>query len=308
MQDQLATIDLAPLEELTAIQKELDVLSGRLASMEERKGKVAPAVYARVASDYAAQRAALEQRAEPLRAKARAEYARLHALRTQCEADHGAISLDREEVEFRFSLGEFEEPEYKRRLKAVDAALKEKDQARAAADTLRERFVEAFGSAEALEQAAAAPASAEPVQAETTQRMKTLPDAAAATDDAAAAPDDANATRVMRTLKGSEAAPVRPDQTVVMRTARLVPQNPEAGKQNLALSLRPMRIGSEASCDIRVAGARPEHAEIRVSMAGYSISDLGGGLRVNGVAVEQHLLRQDDVIEVAAARFAFREG
>ena len=300
MQEQLAAIDLAPLEELTAIQQELDVLAGRLKAMEERKGQVAPAVYQRVASDYAAQRATLEQRAEPLRAKARGEYARLHALRTQCEADHAAIALDREEIEFRFTLGEFDEAEHKRRLKAVDASLREKEQARASAEALRERFVAAFGGVEALEQAAA------PVQAETTQRMKTLEPAAAGAAAPAAA--EVGATQVMRTLKGNDAAPVRPDQTVILRTARLVPQNPEAGKQNLALALKPMRIGSDAGCEIRVAGARGEHAEIRVSMAGYTVSDLGGGLRVNGVAVEQHLLRHDDVIEIAAARFAFREG
>lgn len=311
MQEQLAAIDLAPLEELTGIQKDLDVLQQRLKAMEERKGQVAPAVYQRVASDYAAQRTTLEQRAEPLRATARGEYARLHALRAQCEADCAAIALDREEIEFRFALGEFEEAEHKRRLKAVDAALREKEQARAAADALRERFVAAFGSAEALEQQAPAP-----VQADTTQRMKALESAAApsapppAPPAAAAAPAAAElgATQVMRTLKGNEAGPVRADQTVIVRTARLVPQNPEAGKQNLALALKPMRMGSDSSCDIRIAGARGEHAEIRVSMAGYTISDLGGGLRVNGVAVEQHLLRHDDVVEIAAARFAFREG
>src|SRR5690606_16660379 len=265
------------------IQKELDVLEGRLKAMEDRKGQVAPAVYQRVASDYAAQRATLEQRAEPLRARARAEYARLHALRAQCEADHAAIALDREEIEFRFALGEFDEAEHKRRLKAVDAALKEKQEARTAADALRERFVAAFGGAEALEQQAPPPAAVE----DTTQRMKALDaDAAAA---AAAPAAEAVATQVMKTLKGNEAAPVRADQTVIMRTARLVPQNPEAGKQNVVLALKPMRIGSDAGCDIRVPGTRPEHAEIRVSMAGFTISDLGGGLRVNGVAVEQHL-------------------
>lgn len=309
MHEQLAAIDLAPLEELTGIQQELDVLAGRLKAMEQRQGQVAPAVYERVARDYAAQRATLEQRAEPLRARARSEYARLHALRARCEADHGAIALDREEIEFRFALGEFDEAEHKRRLKAVDAALKEKEQARSAADALHERFVAAFGSAEALEQQApAAP------QAETTQRMKALEAAAATAATASAAPAPASppaevgATQVMRTLKGNDAAPVRADQTVILRSARLVPQNPEAGKQNITLALKPMRIGSDGGCDIRVAGARPEHAEIRVSMAGFTISDLGGGVRVNGVSVEQHLLRQDDVIELAVARFAFREG
>ena len=61
-------------------------------------------------------------------------------------------------------------------------------------------------------------------------------------------------------------------------------------------------------CDIRIAGSMPHHAEIRVSMAGYTVSDLGGGVRINGVAIEQHLLRHDDVLEIGPARFTFREG
>jgi hypothetical protein len=42
-------------------------------------------------------------------------------------------------------------------------------------------------------------------------------------------------------------------------------------------------------------------------MAGFTLSDEGGGVRVNGVAVNQHLLRPEDVIEVGPARFVFRE-
>lgn len=309
MHEQLAAIDLAPLEELTGIQQQLDVLAGRLRTMEERKEQVAAPVYQRVREDYARQQATLEERAAPLRARAREEYARLHALLARCEADHAAIALDREEIEFRFALGEFDEAEHKRRLKAVDVALKDKAEGRTAAEALKERFVAAFGSEDALEQHAAVAGTPPAVQEDTTQRMKALGAEAVAPPAPPPAPAaEAGATQVMRTLKGSEAAPVRADQTVILRTARLVPQNPEAGKQNVTLALKPMAIGCDGDCDIRVAGARPRHAEVRVSMAGFTISDLGGGVRINGVPVEQHLLRQDDVIEIAAARFAFREG
>ena len=54
--------------------------------------------------------------------------------------------------------------------------------------------------------------------------------------------------------------------------------------------------------------AATQHAEVRVSMAGFTISDLGGGLRVNGVALQQHLLRHDDLVELGPAHFLFREG
>jgi pSer/pThr/pTyr-binding forkhead associated (FHA) protein len=138
---------------------------------------------------------------------------------------------------------------------------------------------------------------------ETTQRMQVLEE-----PPPAPAPAEVGATQVMRTLKGDLGAAPRADQTMILRTARLVPQNPEAGKQNVTLALKPMSIGSDPGCDVRVAGAAARHAEIRVSMAGFTVSDLGGGLRVNGVALPQHLLRHDDVVEIGPARFAFREG
>src|SRR5690606_3192139 len=107
---------------------------------------------------------------------------------------------------------------------------------------------------------------------------------------------------------GDAGAPPRADQTVVIRGARLVPQNPDAGKITHTVGLKPVLIGSAEQCDIRIPGSMPHHAEIRVSMAGYTVSDLGGGVRINGVAVEQHLMRHDDTLEIGPARFAFREG
>jgi hypothetical protein len=87
-----------------------------------------------------------------------------------------------------------------------------------------------------------------------------------------------------------------------------VPQNAEAGKLTHTVTLKPALIGSGEDCDVRIAGAQPRHAEVRVSMAGYTVSDFGGGVRVNGIVVEQHLLRHDDVVEIGPARFTFREG
>jgi len=124
------------------------------------------------------------------------------------------------------------------------------------------------------------------------------------------------ATQMMRAIRPADLAQATPpaqpaargDSTMIMRTARLVPQNAEAGKQNHTLALRPTVMGSGDDCDVRVPGAARRHAEIRVSMAGFTLSDEGGGVRVNNVAVTQHLLRNDDVIEIGPARFAFREG
>ena len=333
MQDELATIDVSPLDALGRIRQELDTLEQRLAAMEQRKDSVAAAVYMRVRSDYESRRRALEDEAAPLQQVAREQYAKLRELLARSEADHETTRLDREEIEFRFSLGEFDEKEHKKRVQAVDKQLADKAAARAQAEAMKQRFVSVFRSEEELEMPlAAAPAA--------TRKLNTLSEAQLAaydTNPAMLVPPSAapppplattvmqvppvapgaspGATQMMRAIRPSDlAAPApatpaaRADSTMIVRTARLVPQNAEAGKQNYTLALKPTAIGSGDACDVRVAGAARRHAEIRVSMAGFTLSDEGGGVRVNNVAVSQHLLRHEDVVEIGPARFVFREG
>ena len=88
MQEELATIDVSPLDALGRIKQELDTLEGRLAAMEERKESVAAAVYMRVRADYETRRRALEDEAAPLKTTARAQYARLRELLARSEDDH----------------------------------------------------------------------------------------------------------------------------------------------------------------------------------------------------------------------------
>jgi hypothetical protein len=319
MQDELATIDVSPLEALGRIKQELDTLEERLKAMEERRDSVAAAVYMRVRADYETRRRTLEDEAAPLKATAREQYARLRELLARSEADHETTRLDREEIEFRFSLGEFDEAEHKKRLKAVDKQLADKAAARERAEAMKQRFVAVFRSEDEL----ALPAAI--VGTPPTKKLETLtpaqlsaydtippagPPAAPPPPAMTVPPPSAGATQMMRAIRPGDVAPApasRSDSTMIMRTARLVPQNPEAGKQNYTLALKPMLIGSDDGCDVRVPAAARRHAEIRVSMAGFTLSDEGGGVRVNGVAVNQHLLRHEDVIEVGPARFTFRE-
>jgi hypothetical protein len=329
MQHDLATIDVTPLEALGRIRQELDTLEQRLAAMEQRKDTVAAAVYMRVRADYEGRRRALEDEAAPLQQVAREQYARLRELLAHSEADHETTRLDREEIEFRFSLGEFDEKEHQKRIQGVDKQLADKAAVRAEAEAMKQRFVSAFRSEQELDLL--------PAGAVATRRLTTLSEAELASvydtgPGTAAVPPppvvppplatsvmqvppvapgaSPGATQLMRAIRPGDlaAAPAaRTDATMIVRTARLVPQNPEAGKQNYTLALKPMAIGSGDACDVRVPGAARRHAEIRVSMAGFTLSDEGGGVRVNNVAVNQHLLRHEDVIEIGPARFVFRE-
>ena len=100
--------------------------------------------------------------------------------------------------------------------------------------------------------------------------------------------------------------------TVVVRAARLVPQNPEAGKSSVVLNLNSVSIGADSGNDVRVngPGVDPKHAQLTVSMAGYTVVDLGSphGTRVNAEKIRERLLRDQDVIQIGAARWVFREG
>lgn len=332
---ELAEIDTSPLERLTVLKAEIETLEKRLAAMEERRDKVAEAVYLRVRKDYETRKQGLEAESEPLRAEARREYVKLFAMIARLEEAHEAARLDREEVDFRHDLGEFDDAEYQRRVKEIEARVEAKTAAREEALKLRERFIGAFRSREELERPAAeatTPPPAGGAAAATTAERPRAPEAPAETmrlaplsaEQLADAPPppptpasgvptppprpaaDPGATQTMQTLKGG-AVPPRADQTVVIRSARLVPQNPEAGKITHTVGLKPVVLGSAEQCDVRIPGSKPQQAEIRASMAGYTISDLGGGVRINGVAVQQHLLRHEDVIEVGPARFLFRE-
>jgi len=111
----------------------------------------------------------------------------------------------------------------------------------------------------------------------------------------------------------NSAAPAAPSgATVVVRAARLVPQNPEAGRNSVVLNLNSVSIGADAASDVRVGGpgVDAKHAQLTVSMAGYTVVDLGSphGTRVNAEKIRERLLRDQDVIQIGAARWVFREG
>ena len=334
-QEALGAIDLSAIDSLKTLKQEQDQLSERLQAMDELKASVATAVYLRVRGDYQQRLSALEEQASPLKQAARDQYARLRGLLDRFEADHEAVKLDQQELELRNKLGEFDDKEFQRRIKGIETSVKEKAEARARGLELKARFLEAFHAESELEAAAAPQATAAESQAEpiTARQYQTLTSADRAASEArthevpkviADAPP--SRTQVMSAINIPEpptqpstpavqrpSAPAVADgSTQIFRAARLVPQNPEAGKQTYTLSLKPMSIGADTSSDIRVGGpgVDPKHAQITVSMAGFTLVDLGSkhGTRVNAEKVRERPLVNEDVIQIGAARFVFREG
>jgi len=322
-QQPLAAIDLSAIESLKKLKAEQDQLDERLKSMDELKANFAPPVFERVRADYSKRLEDLDQQAAPLKQAAREQYSNLRQLIERFEADHEAIKLDQQELELRHKLGEFDDKEFQRRIKAIEASVKDKAEARARGLEMKARFLEAFHAESDLE--AASPPS--PVTGRFTVAPTDDTAEARTTDMPGVRPDlTPNKTQIMSAVNvtGRHPMPVAPvpapapapmpggGATQIFRAARLVPQNPEAGKQSYTLTLKPMIIGADTANDIRIAGpgVEPKHAQITVSMSGFTITDMNTkhGTRVNAEKIKERPLANEDVIQIGAARFVFREG
>jgi len=322
-----ADLDLSVLDELAELKTQAEVMHQRLAAMEERRAEVAPAVYLRVRGDYESQKQVLVQQALPKQAKARALYAELHEALETLERESESAKLSQQELEFRHSLGEFAGGEFERRKQAIVSTLSARQAEHEQARSIRERFLQAFGSESALlEMPADVQAKAEPSKA----RFGNMPDAPEMTTIVkpvpppipflGPAPVQGSVTEQVRPVpppipaaSASSPEPIKranPDATVVFRPGKLLPQNKDAGESALMLSLRPIVIGSDAGCDVILVNVAGRQAEISLTRAGFIFKDIGGAgvgmLTINDVPVAEQLMRDGDLLQVGTARFSFK--
>jgi hypothetical protein len=164
MLEQLQQVDTSVIDELMEIKSERETIGDRVAKMSQDQGKVSDVVYRRVRRDYESRLSALERKASPLKDKARQEYAKLKALLDRLESAHQATKLDREEVDFRHKLGEYEDDEYKKRAGELDDKVDRQSAELEEAGAVKEQFLGAFDSEQdlALPVAPAAPAPPPP--------------------------------------------------------------------------------------------------------------------------------------------------
>jgi hypothetical protein len=317
-QSSLSAIDLSAIESLKKLKVEQDVLDERLKAMEDLKGEVANAVYQRVRQDYQKRQTSLDEQSRPLKQAARDQYALLRALLERFEADHEAVKLDQQELELRHKLGEFDDKEFAKRIKAIESEVKDKAEARERALELKARFLEAFHAESELE-GETTPAPKGKADFATQQFSALTPaDLAGAEARTSEVPkvggnEPPNRTQIMPALDIPDPMPAAAGAaTQIFRPARLIPQNPEAGKQTYPLTLKPITLGAAAGCDVRIGGpgVDAKHAQISATMSGFTVVDMNTkhGTRVNAEKVRERTLRHDDVIQIGAARYVFREG
>ena len=150
MPDDSMPCDTSVLDELIEANRQEAILEEFRRRAEQNKDKVDEEVYRRVMDDYATRLKALEVNSEPLRARARAEFEKLRTEYVRVEALHDRARLEKDELEFRGQIGEIDNADLARRLKAPMQSIDECRSALARLDTLKARFVAAFGSEEAL--------------------------------------------------------------------------------------------------------------------------------------------------------------
>jgi|CXWL01.1.fsa_nt_gi hypothetical protein len=311
----LEQIDLSAVEALATIKAEQDQLESRLKAMAARRDQVSSEVFQRVHGDYRKRLDELAAEAAPLKIRAGDTYRALKAELGGFEAAFEAARLDREEIEFRCSLGEFDDAELKSRLMAVDERIGAHGKARELALSLRERFLSVVSSESELEgfdddtarmnalgpanpstrqiQPVSATIVAAPIKGppEPPEASHTIISAPMTAPPPAPAPTPAPVVAMPAPVSvipppaalpqqrtASSRSSRNPDATVVFRQGRLEPRNGEAGSVVQTLGLKPVTIGSDGGCDLHLtaAGVGKRHAEISMTRAGFSVRDHAG--------------------------------
>jgi hypothetical protein len=221
--DSLKTIDVSSLDRLIAIRQEHARIAEYRAKAEEKKKEVAEAVYARVAQDYAKRATAIEQQSAPLRSQARAEYRKLRALLDALGVRHEQAQLQKDELQFRHTVGELTDAELAEKLVDPQRVLDQCASDRQELDASKARFVEALGSEEALEASEPVAAAAPPPAPE-----PPAPQPAAAQKEPAASapvPPPAAAPKPTPVAAAPQAPPAAPDleDAGATRVARVIP-------------------------------------------------------------------------------------
>jgi hypothetical protein len=211
MSDELERIDTAPIQTLAGLRRERGVLEERLAKMEEMRAKVSAEVFERVQTDYETRREELDTQARPLEAAARREWVKLRQLHGECEAALRAAELEREEVDFRFALGELDEKTHQDRVAETDRIVGSRRERLEAVGEVRQAFLAVFDSEADLETGDDLPEAedevadeGEPVEAEEpgvdeAAEPDAAPEAEAPAEDAAPSPSEETGTMVTPT-------------------------------------------------------------------------------------------------------------
>ena len=303
MIEELQHIDTSAIEELRKIKQDQEVLKDWLGKMEAKKAQVSEAVFARVSGDYQARNGALEEKARPLKDRARGEYAKLRACIERFAKALEVAKLDKEELEFRHEIGEFQGKEFDERLKEGEQRLTQRQSDLAEAEQLKQSFIQAFHSEEELTLPAPPPAPSKPAAAP--------PRPAGASTIAPESPATI-APQPVPAAPAAAPAGTPGEATIMIRKPHLVAKLEDGSTVEYPLELQVTTIGRAPDNRIRVQkeAVSRKHAEVVLGPKGYSIVDLKSenGTYVNGKRVGERLLAEGDMVQIGSQKFVFHEG
>ncbi len=301
------SVDVSVLDELIELRRQQALIDQFCARADEMKDKVEQAVYNRVLADYGARRQGLEAQAAPLVTRALAEYRKLRAVHDRVKRTHDEAQLDKDEVEFRHSLGEIDESVRKERLVTPERVLAESSARLAMLDGDDARFREALPDVD-LSVEPAADASA----AHQTEAVAAAPSSGSATVTASAlGPDDTGPSSGVGEWVdvGGLAAEGGEDNTVTATDAVLVSEGDNGQAVHYALS-GSTYIGRAEDNQLRILdpGISRRHVLIAASDGVYTIRDLKSqnGTYVNGERIDEVALADGDRITIGEMNLIFR--
>ena len=338
--DQLRDVETSVLDRLNTIREEESRLSAFRTRASEMKGQVSDQVYRRVVDDYNKRATSLEQQATPLKTKGRAEYRKLHVLIGDVTRIRDQARLEKEELEFRHAVGELDDGDLRTGLEGPQGRLDQCEADLARIDEYSSRFIEAFGSKEALD--APEPALPPPPRPSVVTAKPAPSTAPVPPPIAAKPPADLDATAYMPVSPSDTAPPLGPppdltmivtdDATRMVPADDLPPPTPPADEgvegQTILVPMAALiaEPGSMPQTEYRLGAVNylgraednqvqimsPEvsrkHAVITAVGSGFELKDLGSqnGVNVNGVRTNLRKLVDGDRVEIAGIALVFR--
>lgn len=332
--EQLDAIDTSVLDQLLETRKEEVRIEEFQQRAESMKASVEPAVWQRVADDYRSRLARLAAEAGPLKGQARLEYSRLRAVLDRLTADRRAAEAEKAELELRHAVGELSDDDLAERLRGSVAILERCDADAQSVDALRARFVEAFGTEEALEAVPEPPSdvtnmitpgelsaagvgaavlSTTPVPAPkpslSPSASRVAPAVAPPAVPASPAADPSpDATVLAAPVSAAEAAEAD-EQTFLLPAAALLIESGESSPQEYRLAaINYLGRSDDNHLQIARPGVSRRHAVIMAANNSFTIKDLSSqnGVFVNGARVTEHALVDGEQIVIGDSTMLFR--
>ncbi|HEV3139625.1 MAG TPA: FHA domain-containing protein [Vicinamibacterales bacterium] len=340
--DPLKSVDVSSLDKLVEIRKELERIKGYRGKAAQKKSSVTDAVFKRVMEDYSKRSAALEGQSAPLKSAATDEYRKLKNLNDSIAHRREQAQLEKDELEFRNSVGELSDEDLAKNLKTPQSAIDQCGADQKAVDAIKTRFVEAFGSLDELENSMEPPTYSSDVAPTTALRPSPVaekstgirPPSAIPGEPPPGTPTVVIGPKALQDLidpqhdSGTKtiiappdfAMPVMGDQrdqdndyddgaTMMLAAAAIVIIEPASMSQEFQLNaINGIGRSEENQICLLNPGISRKHAIIKAVPGGYSIKDLGSqnGTFVNGQRVTEKALSDGDTIDVGSVQFVFR--